>query len=414
LNIRLSNLQSLFAQTCAAILWLAAPAQAEDEAEARPDQSASATAMDSEPTGGPADRGALMAPPGSGGPSGEPPRGPGAPPGEGPPRMAVGQSHVGILTRVDLSADVNKLDEPLSTLLAGVAIVARVQENFTLTTGLAASYDARDASGVVSILDAIIQFEPTPALNVWLGRMVEPVDRSTLSGPGFVAPWYFTGFGHIDGQIPLPLAGFLGRSNGATVWGSLFTGHLKYYASAFDLVTPGESPLFTGRINLALLNPEPGYYHSSSYFGKDILAIGVGAQSKKRGSVNLMTQQRSDYAELSVDLLFEKDMGAAGVFDIEGAYYKFTGDYERTSSSWLGLASYLVPGQIAGVRLQPLVRVQQALPAAPDAPTSTLIDGQLSFLLNGHAARIALGYRRAYAGPLESSSVFLGIQLIQL
>jgi hypothetical protein len=58
--------------------------------------------------------------------------------------------------------------------------------------------------------------------------------------------------------------------------------------------------------------------------------------------------------------------------------------------------------------------VQQALPAAAGAPTSTLIDGQLSFVFNGHAARLALGYRRAYAGSLEASSVFMGIQFIQL
>ena len=50
----------------------------------------------------------------------------------------------------------------------------------------------------------------------------------------------------------------------------------KYYAGAFDLHGAPDSPLYSGRINLGLLNPEPGYYHSSTYYGgKDILAIGV-------------------------------------------------------------------------------------------------------------------------------------------
>lgn len=418
--MKFTRLEYAAPQICAAIIALAGVASAEEDPDEMPPQAT----VGAQPSGSgdePAPLASVLetgAPePGGSEPSGPPkgpPGGPGAPPLGGPPPMAVGELRIGVLTRADLSVNGDKFDDPSSTTLAGVGVLAQVHRNFKIATALMGSYDARDASGVATLLDAIVQFEPMPAFNVWLGRMVEPVDRSTLSGPWFMSPWYLTGLGYVDRQIPLPRTGFLGRSNGATVWGTFFAGHLKYYAAALDLVAPGESPMLAGRINLALLNPEPGYYNSSGYFGKDLLAIGAGAQSKKGGSVNPMTQEKSDYSEFNADLLFEKDLGSAGVFDLEGAYYKFRGDSERTSWSWLGLASYVVPGQFAGARLQPLVRMQQATPTAPGAPTSTLIDGQVSFLLNGYFGRLALGYRKAYAGSLESSSVFLGLQFMQL
>ena len=137
-----------------------------------------------------------------------------------------------------------------------------------------------------SILDLIGKFELHDAFNVWFGRMLVPSDRSNFSGAWFMGPWTYPGF-FVPGGAPIgPRQGPFGRNDGATVWGQFGGGLLKYYASVFDLTAPQTSPLYSGRINLALINPEPGYYHSSTYYGgKDILALGVSAQYKKDGSV---------------------------------------------------------------------------------------------------------------------------------
>jgi hypothetical protein len=118
-----------------------------------------------------------------------------------------------------------------------------------------------------------------------------------------------------------------------------------------------------------------------------------------------------DYTGFNADVLFEKDLGAAGVLDIEGAVYTFNGDYERTKAGWFGVASYLLPTVLAGGKLQPLVRVQQAIPKADAESTSTLIDAQLGFIVNAYATRFALGYRNGQAGDASTQTIYLGAQL---
>jgi hypothetical protein len=211
------------------------------------------------------------------------------------------------------------------------------------------------ASGRVGILDLIAQFEPDEAFNVWVGRMLVPSDRSNFSGPWFMAPWTYPGaFG------TGPKEGPFGRNDGVTVWGQVNGGLFKYYAGAFNLHDPSLKPLLTGRLNLSLLSPEPGFYHSSTYYGKDILAIAVGGQYQKNGDANLTGMGLSDYGLFNADALFEKDFGASGVLDLEGAFFKYVGDGENKKWSHFLLASYLTPDLGNGTKLQPLVRVQQA------------------------------------------------------
>jgi hypothetical protein len=97
------------------------------------------------------------------------------------------------------------------------------------------------------------------------------------------------------------------------------------------------------------------------------------------------------------------------VVNLEGAYYSFMGDHETTKASWFGLASYLF--KAAGI--QPLVRVQQAIPKADTSPTSTLVDAQIGYVLNSFATRLALGYQYGKAGAEKSNALFLGAQLLK-
>lgn len=342
---------------------------------------------------------------------------PGAPPVEEVPEEDLGPLNISFWSRADLSLNNGEdLDDQASNGQFELHASGKVYQSVSLTTNFIATYNPNIA-GDVALLDGIIQIEPSEFFNVWLGRMLVPVDRSNFSGPWFMAPWFFPGFGFADGQVTAPREGPFGRNDGVTVWGQVGGGLFKYYAGAFDLYDRGSSPLFSGRLSLHLLNPEPGFYGSSTFYGKDLLAIGVGFQSKKDGSVSLDAMGQpiasDDYTGFNADVLFEKDLGAAGVLDLEGAVYTFNGDYERTKAGWFGVASYLLPADIAGGKLQPLVRVQQAMPKADAESTSTLIDAQLGFVVNAYATRFALGYRNGQAGDAKTQTIYLGAQLMK-
>ena len=312
----------------------------------------------------------------------------------------------------------DSLDDIYSTADIQIHTSGKVYGAVSFTANFVATYNP-DIQGSAGLLDGIVQIEPSDFFNVWLGRMLVPVDRANFSGAWFAAPWYYPGFGFADGQVPVPAQGPFGRNDGITVWGQFGGGVFKYYAGLFDLYDVDTSPLFSGRVSLHLLDPEPGYYNSSTYYGKDILSIGAGVQSKKDGSVlsDPMTGDpvaTDDYTEFNVDVLFEKNFAGAGVLDLEGAFYKFNGDYQRTDAGWFAVASSLLPSEIGWGKLQPLVRVQQAIPTNDDVDeTSTLIDAQLGYVVNSYATRFALGYRTGSAGDLDVQAIYLGAQFLK-
>jgi hypothetical protein len=157
----------------------------------------------------------------------------------------------------------------------------QMRKYFQWTANVVATYGGGniDGTGSFGILDLIAQLEPDPAFNIWAGRMLVASDRSNFSGPYFMGPWNYPG-AYGSG----PAEGPFGRNDGATIWGQAGGGVFKYYLGAYQLyggAKPVVQPLISGRINLALLSPEPGYYSSSTYYGKDILSLGVGGQYEK-------------------------------------------------------------------------------------------------------------------------------------
>ena len=310
-----------------------------------------------------------------------------------------------------------------------VHFFGQVHEFIKFTANFIAGFNSNDTAGVanngiagpVTLLDGTIEFEPHESFNVWVGRMLVPIDRSNFSGPWFMAPWNYPGFLQ-DGAIYAPLEGPNGRNDGATVWGQFGGGTFKYYLGAYDLHDVSQSHLYSGRLGLSLLNPEPGFYNSSTYYGKDILALGVGGQYKRDGSPGLIDPvtgmqitEDDDYAQFNVDLLFEKDLGAAGVFDLEGAFHHFEGDNQAVTDGWFALVSYLIPAQMGWGKLQPLFRVQQAIfDDSLDRDASTMIDAQLGYVIDAYSARLALGYAATFSdgpGADTFNQVFLGAQI---
>jgi len=325
--------------------------------------------------------------------------------------------------------DTEKMDHLTNDGVLELHFDGQATEEIGLTGNVVASYGfGDDANGSVEILDVIGRFDLADPFHVWVGRMLVPSDRANFSGDWFASPWHYPGL-YIKNFVPTappigPRQGPNGRNDGATVWGQAAGGLFKYYACAFDLHNPGAKPLWSGRLNLSLLNPEPGYYHSSTYYGaKDILAIGVALQAQKDGSAGATIADDDilvvdDYLGFNADVLFEKDLSGSGVLTLEGAFYKYQGDAEQFDHSWLALVSYLTPEKVGPGKLQPLVRVQgtktadNETVALPDE-SGMAVDVQLGYVIADYSARLALGFEYAKLGDQKSNKIFLGAQILK-
>jgi len=272
-----------------------------------------------------------------------------------------------------------------------------------------------DTTGSAAVLDLVARLEFHDAFNLWLGRMLVPADRSGLSTEWSLAPWLFPGQ-FIAGEAPVGARqGPHGRSDGVTLWGQIGGGTFKYYLGVFNLADPAQSPLYSGRLSLSLLDPEPGYRNASTYYGsKNVLALGAGLQHQHNGWADPAANPPTawaDFTELNFDLTFEKNLGPAGVLDLEGAFYKIWGRYAPASNSYFVLASYLLPIDVGPGKFQPLFRLQQASDRATD-DTDALADAQIGYIIDGLRARIALDYRYSKVLGQTGNALLVGLQLM--
>ena len=340
-----------------------------------------------------------------------------APP-EAPKPLSIGAwAHLGTyLNGPDSKVNRVAADGELDLLFSADLI-----DGFGMTANLVGYYGpgATDGygphAGGINIMDLHGKITIDDAFNIWVGRMLVPSDRANFSGYWFAAPWFYPGQ-HFAGPPVGPRQGPQGRNDGITVWGQAAGGLFKYYAGAYNLQNTSGTALFSGRLNLSLLSPEPGYYHSSTYYGaKDVLAIGIGGQYQKDGSPAM---EPDDYAEFNADILFEKNFGAGGVLDLEGAFYKYMGDGELVDHSFLVLASWMTAEKIGVGKIQPLVRFQSAKTTdvgsmtIPPDETSNIFEGQIGYVIDSYATRFALGFLYQKAGDaIEDTQLYLGLQL---
>jgi len=167
--------------------------------------------------------------------------------------------------------------------------------------------------GEYGILDAIIQYEPGEKFNVWMGRMLTPADRIEMNGPFYGLSW---------NQYTVPLypsdndpsngangvAGTYGRDEGITFWGSF--DKFQYAVGIFDgysgVENQSDAPLYAARFAYNFMSKEsnPGYYTSSTYFGKggDILTLALSAQSQSDGYGTVASS--GSFSGYAVDLFF--------------------------------------------------------------------------------------------------------------
>ena len=280
-----------------------------------------------------------------------------------------------------------------------------------VTTGA----DAQNAVGsFVAIEDAIISFDFIDEFHLWAGHLLVPVDRANASGPFFMIPWNYPGFFRplVAGSLVRPMEGPSGRNNGAVIWGDIQGGKFSYFAGAFDNANIATSPLFSGRLRLALLESEPGFWGNGSYFGdKDILSFDVGGQVQAHGDAATATEASKTYAEVNVDALFEKKIPGGSWFTAEGAYYHYDVNDGSADNSLYLLAAFASP--VVGVgNLQPMVRYQYASEKGGGTNPWNL-DAALSYLIKGPALRVMGTYSHTkISDALSANAIQLSAQAI--
>lgn len=268
----------------------------------------------------------------------------------------------------------------------------------------------RDPAGGISVLDSVIQLEVGPAVNLWAGRFVTPVDRVNLTGTYFLNTWAYP----FVSRYPTLLGG---RNDGVVVWGQP-GGKLTYYIGAYQGLDAAGGPnatgrhlLYSGRLAYDFWGAEPGYFTQSTYYGsKDVFAIGL-AGAEQKDAVGTIAAPGS-FRGWNTDFLIEKNLGALTP-SVEGAYYRYSNDHTLPSAE--GSAYFLYVGLLfnhkLGIgKLQPHVRYQRF--NTDTGLVHKRVDLGVNYVIDGHRDRISVALSRDDNGAVSSNLLTAGYQII--
>jgi hypothetical protein len=254
----------------------------------------------------------------------------------------------------------------------------------------------------VEVMDAIGRFEYNNYFNIWAGRFLPPSDRATFYGPYYANDWA----PYADG-----VAGFypdvaLGRDNGLAYWGDF--GMLKVQAGVFDgesinsAVADKSKLVYAGRLTMDFWDKETGYYLNGTYYGdKDVLALGVAAQSQNSKTT------------ASVDALMEKKLPNLGIVTIEAEYNR---DNKLTSATpsngWYSLGAYVFPVVVGIGKFQILGKYsQKTLDTLPVDDKLKTTEVNLNYIIKNFNARAGFYYLKQKDQNLRTSPNEFGLKL---
>ena len=313
-------------------------------------------------------------------------------------------------------SDPKKLDDwHMSDAYVELHAGGKIHKNVGVTLNLNAStagYGTMPSQAYVALEDAIIQLDFVDELHLWAGHLLVPVDRANSAGPFFSIPWNFLHGLFTVGQPQGPgltHEGPTGRNNGAVVWGDIAKGKLTYLAGAFDNGDGSTSPLYSGRLRLALLDEEPGFWGNASYYGdKDIFSVDVGGQYQKNGS----SAKDKNWTEVNAGLLFEKKIPGGGWFTAEGGYYHFGDDDLAPSDLFYVLAAFATKTVGVG-NVQPHARYQLEKIKNGTGSSPWNLDAGIAYLIKGPALRLIGTYSYSkFGSDVSANAVLLDAQAI--
>jgi hypothetical protein len=252
------------------------------------------------------------------------------------------------------------------------------------------------------VLDAVVKYAPNEYFNIWMGRHLTPSDRANLDGPYFLSAYDYPG---LVSRYP---GIFAGRDNGVSVSGQVQGGQFKYAFGVYEgqptVLGTGDNMLYAARFVANFLDPEPGYYNASTYYGdKDILAVGFVVQHQ--ANVVNVGGTPGAFTGFNFDLLLEKKLPNDGVATLEGAYYNYDlQDTPGDGEAFLAQGAYLFPQQVGIGKFQPLVRYQ-------DFVDTNVLDIGVNYVIRAHNARLSFTYSRTgLPGSVNTNQFTAGTQ----
>ena len=258
------------------------------------------------------------------------------------------------------------------------------------------------------VIDAYVSANLGPAFKLMVGKTKIPFTREVLDG-------CFSAL-TVDRSLFIATPMQRTRDAGLVAWGNLAASKLQYIAAVQEGqesgLAPGSVPRYTGRVHLALLDPEDGFGYSGTYLGnKMVLTIGAAGQYEQDvvySDVNKGTGAK-DYQAWTADIFLEYPVGVNGSFTLSAAYLETNFDKAYQGSApdaasigidgekkgWYAKTGYLFIDKIGPGQLQPFIRYEKwdfALLNDVFAQRITWLGGGVNYLINGQSLKLALEY----------------------
>lgn len=286
--------------------------------------------------------------------------------------------------------------------------------------------------GNIEVIDANVQFQMTPEIAIWAGRFLSPSDRANMAGP-----YYSSGGGggywaNISSRYGWN-GGVIGRDEGVAVVGDFMGGALGVSFGAFEgdnifrfsgvgalkessptaaALGADDKLMYAGRVQVALWDPEPGYYGTGNYFGaKDILTIGIAGRQKSDGAISLT--QVGDYTSYNIDFLLEKKNVGPGTVSLEAAYYDYDTDKvflaEEGDAYYVG-AGYLFDTPVGWGKFMPFARYQEF--DADNNIKTERMDFGVNYVIAPYNALISAEYQKTeVTGASDTDAILISLQM---
>ena len=167
-------------------------------------------------------------------------------------------------------------------------------------TATAAATTTKGTPGM-NIQDAFITWKPLgDMIKIDAGYMLPPMAHNAVQGAGTLYSWDYFNFSFLStantllGSTTSPV----GRDAGVQFRGLWLDGHIDFRAALFQGLRVAETPgaagdtpttvgsdnffRATGRLQINLLDPEPGFFYAGTYLGKKkILSFGITGDTQK-------------------------------------------------------------------------------------------------------------------------------------
>jgi hypothetical protein len=283
-------------------------------------------------------------------------------------------------------------------------------------TATAAATTTKATPGM-NIQDAFITWKALgDLLKVDAGYMLPPMAHNAVQGAGTLYSWDYFAFTFLSTANTLlgSSASPVGRDLGVQLRGLLLDGHIEYRLGLFQGVRNPETPSAlgdtattvgannffraTGRIQINLLDAEPGFFYAGTYLGKKkILSFGFSGDTQ------------SSYHYLAGDIFADLPLGP-GVFTAQVDVAHWTGGTFiplAKETAVMGEAGY----NFDAVHLSPIVHVEHlwggTSPGGITSVDQTRAGGGLAFWPYGHTSNLKAFYtRNTEAGGAHAANQF--------